>query len=316
LGVRRILASASIGAAAVLGACAGWQQSAPSAVVPQLGRAASAPSQELLYVSDLGAYAVYVYTFPSLSRVAKLTGFNEPQGECVDSSGNVWITNSGTSQIWEFAHGGTKPIVQLHDPLGYPVGCAIDPTTGNLAVTNLSDFSGAGGVVIYEHATGTPRSYSNSKQYYYYFDGYDPKGNLYVSGTTSTKQYLLSVLPHGGHSLALVTIKSATLHLPGTVAWSASKLVLGDQRCKGRTSSCLYELAVSGRTATVTATTPLDDACDVAQAWIGAGRIAGGNYDYCHHRGGSVDLWPYPAGGKPSASVTGLDEPVGAVVSR
>jgi hypothetical protein len=334
-GVRRAVEAASIGAAALLSACSGWLQSEPSIAGPSaplaaaidratgsvIDRAASwlAPgaktANELLYVSDLGTFDVNVYSFPSLSMVGKLTGFNEPQGECAGSGGDFWVTSTGNEQIWEFAHGGTSAIAKLSDPVGYPVGCAIDPTNGNLAVTNLYDFSGSGGVLIYEHGGGTPRSHSNSSQYYYYFDGYDPHGNLYVSGMTLKKQYQLFVLPHDSDSMSQVTIKGATLYLAGTVAWAASHLVLGDQRCKNRASSCLYELTVSGKTASVTGTTPLNEACDVAQVWIGSDQIAGGDYEYCRKRASSADLWPYPAGGNPSARVKGLREPVGAVVS-
>ncbi len=333
--VERTIKSASFGAAAALAACSVWPQGEPSAsfarapiaavIEPGIGgepdRTASwlpegaTTAKELLYVSDLGTYDVDVYNFPALSLAGKLTGFNEPQGDCVDSKSNVWITNTGVSQIWEFAHGGTKPIAKLRDPLGYPVGCAIDPTNGNLAVTNLYGFSGAGGVAIYQQAAGTPKSYSNSSQYYYYFDGYDSSGNLYVSGMTSKKRYLLAVLPHGGTKMSLVAVKGATLYLPGTVAWNSSTLVLGDQRCKNRSSSCLYELSVARKTAQVTGTIQLSQACDVAQAWIGTSQVAGGDYEYCRDRASSVDIWPYPAGGKPTARVTGLREPVGAVVS-
>jgi hypothetical protein len=74
---------------------------------------ASAKSGQLLYISDYTASNVTVYRYPAGALVGTLTGFDAPQGECVDSSGNVWITNSGTSQLFEYAHGGTSPIATL-----------------------------------------------------------------------------------------------------------------------------------------------------------------------------------------------------------
>ncbi len=326
---------ASLVAAAALAACSGWPQSEPVAgtsnepvaalaAAPAAGiadRAASwmsvsaKTSSELLYVSDLGTFDVDVYSYPSLARAGKLTGFDEPQGECTDATGNVWITNTRVSQILAYAHGGTSPIATLADPLGYPVGCAVDPATGNLAVTNLYGFSGAGSVLVYKHARGTPASYGNPNLYYYYFAGYDRKGDLYVSGQTSKKAYLLAVLPHAATSMALVSIKGGTIYFPGTVAWIGSTLVLGDQRCNDRASSCFYRLSVSGTTARVTGATPLKEACDVAEAWIGTSRLAAGSYANCGGGRSSAEIWPFPAGGNPKVRVTGLSIPVGATLS-
>jgi hypothetical protein len=275
-----------------------------------------AAKSALLYVSDLGTFDVDVYTLPSRKRSGKLTGFDEPQGECTDPKGNVWVTNTGAFQIVKYAHGGTKPAAILNDPLGYPVGCAIDPASGNLAVANLKGLSGAGLVLVYEHARGTPAAFADLKQYSCFFAAYDAKGDLYVSGETGPQvhSYVLSVLPHHSTSMSTVTISGGTLYFPGTVAWVGSTLVLGDQKCRNHAASCFYELKVSGKKAKITHTTPLAGACDVAQAWVGKKHIAGGDYRYCGGRS-SVDIWPYPSGGVPSAKVTGLQMPVGTALS-
>jgi hypothetical protein len=270
----------------------------------------------LLYVSDLQTFDVYVYRFPSLKLSGKLTGFDDPQGECTDAGGNVWIANTQANEMLEYAHGGVSPIASLSDPLGFPVGCAIDPTSGNLAVANLDDYSGAGSVLVYPNAAGTPRAYGNPSIAANYFAAYDRKGNLYVSGASHHHGYLLAMLLHGSSSISLLSIKGGTLYFPGTVAWNGSTLVLGDQECKKKTNSCFYELSVSGKTATITGTTPLSGSCDVAQAWVGATQIAGGNdAQSCGPGKSSVGIWPYPAGGNPDPSVAGPQAPVGATVS-
>jgi len=295
-----------------------------TAVVPSAARSGASawmePSakgaSQLLYVSDLGTFDVYVYRFPSLKLAGKLHGFSDPQGICAAASGNVWITDTSSEQVIEYAHGGTKPVATLADPVGYPVGCAVDPASGDLAVTNLYDFSGAGSVLVYKRARGTPRVYANSDLYYYYFGGYDPKGDLYVSGATTSGGYLLAVLPHGGNSIALVKIQGGALYFPGTVAWLDSTLVLGDQRCKGRMSSCFYALRVSGRSARITGTTALHGSCDVVQAWVDSTHIVGGDdAAYCRNGRSAVDVWRYPTGGNPSSSVRGPRIPIGAALS-
>jgi hypothetical protein len=275
----------------------------------------NAKSQVLLYVSDVDTFDVYVYSFPSLAPEGKLTGFYEPQGECSDNAGNVWITNSLAQELLEYAHGGTTPIATIIDPLGPPVGCAVDGASGNLAVTNLYGSSGSSAVLVYKHATGTPTTYGNPKVAHYYFAGYDRNGNLYVSGATSTGSYRLVVLPRGSTALSLVSIKGGKIYFPGTVAWVGSTLVLGDQRCHKSESSCLYRASLSRRTARITGTTSLEEACDVAEAWVGTKQIAGGDYEYCSKRRSSADVWRYPAGGMPTAREPNLRMPVGATVS-
>jgi hypothetical protein len=273
-------------------------------------------ANRLLYISDLGRWDVYMYAFPSLKVVGKLTGFNNPQGECADAAGNVWIANAGTAQMLEYAHGNIGVIASLTDPVGPPVGCAVDPATGDLAVMNLYDSSGAGSVLIYAKASGTPQIYSNSSAYSYYFGAYDRSGNLYVSGAASNGTYVLSTLAKGASSLSSIAIKGGTLYFPGTVAWRTSTLVLGDQECKKSATSCLYELSVSGKTAAVKRSVALGGSCDVAEAWVGATQIAAGNNgEYCGDGRSRVEIWPYPAGGPPSASISSPRAPVGTTVS-
>ena len=92
--------------------------------------------------------SVFVFSYPGLSQVGTLKSLNySAQGECVDSAGDVFIATSNasyTGTIFEYAHGGSTPIAELSDP-GYPWGCAVDPTTGTLAVSNLSDASNPSG---------------------------------------------------------------------------------------------------------------------------------------------------------------------------
>lgn len=333
--IASFLRFACIGSAAALAGCGSWPQAEPIAgpastesisvtiaggatvrdQAPSWMSAAAKTARQLLYVSDLGNFDVEVYTFPSLAHVGKLTGFDGPQGECNDANGNVWIASTRNYEIYEFAHGGKSPIVALTDPLGYPAGCAIDPTSGNLAVTDIKDFSNPASVLVYKHAHGTPAAYSNPNQVSNYFAGYNSSGDLYVSGLTVEKAYSLSVLPHGRSSMTSVAIKGGTIYFPGTVAWHGATLVLGDQKCKRRASSCLYELAVSGTTARITRRIALHKACDVAQAWVGSTKLAGGDYQYCGHGPSSADVWPYPAGGTPAKRATGLRMPVGAALS-
>jgi len=296
----------------------GTAHSAGVTVRPDRGPSWMSPassSSDLLYISDAGTNDVYVYSYPDLKLTGTLTGFHEPQGECSDANGDVYITNTDKRTIIEYAHGSSKRSKLLRDDGGYPLGCAIDPTTGNLAVTNIYDQPGPGEVVIYKNAIGKPKTYYISSEYFYYFDAYDSSGNLYVSGRgPKGGTFELSMLPSGGSSLEAMTLNGGTIYFPGTVAWVGGSLILGDQSCNDANTSCLYEASVSGTTATITGSTSLTDSCDVVEAWVTSSIVAAGNYNYCGSSS-NVDLWAFPAGGAPTKTASGVTEPIGATIS-
>ncbi len=203
-----------------VGGCATHSSFAPAAgswIDP-----AATGSGPLLFISDLGDYSVDVYSIPNLKLVEKIRGFNEPEGECSDAHGNVWIVNEDPQEILEFKPGSKSPIATLDDPTGSPVACAVNLHDGDLAVTSVFNGSGPGGVLVYKGARGTPRAYLNPNQFYYYFAGYDSHGNLYASGLTSKNAYSLSLLRAGAKSMSSISISGGTLYFPGAVFFSGS----------------------------------------------------------------------------------------------
>lgn len=166
------------------------QRDGAMAAHPDHSRSWMAPEAKrdnLLYISDVGTDDVDVYAYPKGVFLGTLTGFSGPEGECVDKTGDVFIANYAASSILEYAHGGTSPIATLNDPGYLPGGCSIDPTTGNLAVTNyLTTGAGQGNVAIYKDAKGTPKAYhADPLILEMFFCGYDKAGNLFVDGLTS-----------------------------------------------------------------------------------------------------------------------------------
>ena len=67
--------------------------------------------------------------------------------------------SSGVGEMLEYPHGGKTAITTLSDPQT-PAACAVDPTTGNLAVAN-SDGNGPyyGELAIYGDGQGQPTLY-------------------------------------------------------------------------------------------------------------------------------------------------------------
>jgi hypothetical protein len=286
-------------------------------VSPEVKRA-----PRLLFISDDSTNDVYIFTMPSVTLKGTVTGFDEPQGMCSDNKGNVWVTNTGTYQIIQLSRTGQIENT-LTDPNGYPVGCAVNQSTGDLAVTNIFNTSGAGTIEVYKNGSGTPTSLSNPQQYEYFFPAYDTNGNLYADGFSTYGQYILSECPSGGSSCTTLTVSGGTPYFPGGLNWDRVKnqLVLGDQECGGGAASCQYQANVSGSTAAIVGTTNLYNydgtACDVDQGTLApfSKYFAGP----CITEGSSVstaDRWPYPAGGSSTNYSTSVSYPIGSAISN
>jgi hypothetical protein len=279
----------------------------------------TASGQKLLYVSDIGTNDVQVYDYPQGTNVGTLTGFNTPQGECTDSAGNVYITNLGSSQILEYAYGGTSPIATLTDPNGsLPVSCAVDPKSGNLAVANLlsSGSFEAGGVAIYPGGSGTPTIYADPVPTREYFLDYDNNGNIFVDGINGrTSAFRLTKLsPKGAFSHIKLKTK---ISYPGNVQYLGKYIAVGDQEGPESGKPDIYHVTPEGK---VVGTTTLvasggGRVGDVAQFTIlakgtGKGTIISPDAVY-----GSVYIDQWPGGAFGSAITADLVQPVGAVIS-
>lgn len=84
------------------------------------------------------------------------SGLTNPQGIGVDSLGNVWVADTGGSDIQVFHKGRHLPFKTLSDPGQFPVGVAIDGV-GNAFVANIFNTSfGPGSISVYKAGSLTP----------------------------------------------------------------------------------------------------------------------------------------------------------------
>jgi len=303
--------------AALWTGCGAQYASTPTMLLPA-GRLAGTPwmarnasSQDLLYVTG-ACGGICVLTYPGGTLVGQLADSNSPYGECVDKAGDVFVADfggeGGTAAILEYAHGGTKPIATLGDPGYYPESCSIDPTTGNLAVTNDN-----GPVAIYAGAKGDPTYYTDSKAYLLGFCAYDDKGNLFVNGEyVGSGNYALVEMPKGS-----TTFKSIKLEKPPSfwydIQWAGKYLAIADS------SSVIYHVAISGTRGTIVGSTLLNGPVSIieVQFWIRGSTIIEpyGATDTPDE----IGFWKYPTGGKLrktiGGSVFGSAELFGTVVS-
>jgi hypothetical protein len=241
--------------------------------------------------------------------VGELTGFLSPMGECVDAAGDVFIVAAASgsytsSVIYEYPHGGTEPIAILSDPA--PGGaCAIDKTTGNLAVSGGAGSHAA--LAIYANAQGNPTMYYSSGYDPLDFCGYDDQGNLYVDAPD----------PHGGQDEVLVRVSTISgsfeqINLdtkfygtlpPPSVQWDGRHMTVTSEP-EFRGPLFVYRLSISGASGKVVGTTQLSSKKNnyMGQTWIQDKTFLAINV-YRRGRRTETSIWKYPKGGAPRHSI-------------
>jgi hypothetical protein len=276
----------------------------------------------LLFVSDVETDDVYIFTMPDMTLKGTITGFNQPQGECSDRHGNIYVADTQAKQVEEFSRTGTLLNTYV-DKYGYPVGCAINPVNGDIAITNIRGFHHAPGqVLVFSSPSAKPTVLTNHKQYSYYFDGYDPYGHLWVDGRDARKAFILSsCTPSRCHT---VKLSGGKIYFPGAVQ-ADPKLyswVVFDQLCGGKSAACSYWVANGGMLGQATDYRHYKGGavCDLIQGVIAAyGKKYTAGADYpsksCRKGDSYEARWQYPDGGTPTNYTTSVSGPVGAAVS-
>ena len=187
MGTLARLALSTSAAAALLAGCGGTQPISPvGAAQFTVGRRASGSASELIYV--VTKPGVIMVSYPKGSIVGSIPWYSSPSYICSDpTNGNVLIPEGNT--IYEYAHGATSPSGSVAMPAGYQEsqGCAVDPTTGNLAVSvyGSSSKGSISAVAIYPPGQATPTVYSDKTVNFFSHPAYDYSGNLFVSAYRS-----------------------------------------------------------------------------------------------------------------------------------
>ncbi|MBV8372816.1 MAG: hypothetical protein JOY69_06115, partial [Candidatus Eremiobacteraeota bacterium] len=259
--------------------------------------------QKTLFVSDAfgGSSftgAVYAFDYNSGASLGILAappeGWLEVQGACADDSGNVYFANTEKSTIDEYSHSGTF-ITALADPNQYPVGCAFDRTTGNLAVSNITSVSGGPGSLSIYHDGVLQHVYLPPNMDRVYFLGYeDSTGILWLDGENSSG--LFQYDSFSGGTFVPVMITGGAIAFPGAVMWSGKTktMVVGDQSTFS--APTFYQVDDAGHIVgeTVLQCTQQSDFCDPVQATIkGPGLVSPDAAEL------GVARYAFPAGGSP-----------------
>lgn len=295
-------------AAAFLAGCAGSQATGVTPGLAQQGgssvaRASAGHSwmlpearrSNVLYVSYFYGNEVFAYNYPGGKLVGTLTGIPDAQGMCTAKrlKGKWWVVATGSNQVLEFDHGGTSPVATLNITAGTPSSCAVDPTTGNLAVTMIANDS----VVVYKNGTGSPVVYT--APFGPFFSAYDNSGDLFVDGSGQTP---LAELPKRGANFEPISTNQ-TIIFPGGLQWHGNDLAVGDQE-----TSTIYLFSVTGSSATLKSSTTLSDA-GPGDFWIQKKHVIAS-------AGTDLGIWKFPAGGSPQKTISGdFDGSIDVMVS-
>jgi hypothetical protein len=280
---------------------------------------AEAKSEDLLYVTNYSYVSVYSYR--TLKLVGTLGGFKSAVGDCVDSKGNVFVTNHryahGHTRIAEYAHGGTKPIAELaNDNRVGPIGCSIDPVTGNLAISGGGSSRGVG-VDIFRLARGKPSFIKVPGMVFDNFCAYDARGDLFVDGERNFHgDAAFAELRTGSNDFDDIGL-NATIDPGGGVQWDGKHMAVGAYyQPKTRHTPAIYRFAIDGTNGKKVGTTILGSPAYTTsfQFDILGGSVVVPNWSYSGQK--SVLLYKYPMGGSPSSILTrDISDPRGAVIS-
>jgi len=258
-------------------------------------------SSDLLYIEG-GCFGICIVSYPSGKYVGNIitatAGFL-----CSDSNGDVFLPvgqSEGAGYIYEYAHGGTTPIATLTDT-GFPNGCSVDPTTGNLAVANYfapGSQYGHGNVAIYTNAQGTPTYYDDPNVYWYEFCSYDNNGNLLVDGNSESKTVPFAMLPRGSSKFTDITLNKDNNGELGPIQWDGQYFAVLDYR-----SAAIYQISVSGSNGNIVGETQLRSKRAIKRIdgafWIQDGIVMVSFQPQGRHAG-YVGFWKYPIGGNPT----------------
>ncbi len=247
-------------------------------------------------MSDRKDASVSVYSFPAGGLEGRLPNVRA-NGLCSNVRGDVFIPQG--NEVLEYAHDDTRPLAVFRNSLGGGVQfCAVDPSTGDLAVTG-----GKSGVAIYAGAEAGAKVYRTGHRNRYSSVAYDGDGNLFVEAANRN----LVELPKGDTRLRDVTWKGTHPGNLGSIQWDGEYLAV-ESPGTASTPMRVFRYSVSGAEATLDGETTLRGAQSPQQFSIHGGQVVVPGP-------AGVAFYAYPEGGKP-LKVVDAGEPQFATVSR
>jgi len=250
----------------------------------------------LAFMSDFNNSVVNVYANGTMC--AQITGLLNPQGLKVDSSGNLWVADTGNSRALEFKPPYTgSPAVTLNDTGYYPTDIAI--CKGYEAITNIFATNGsAGNVEIYKGSATNPTStLTDPNTTSERFDTCDSNGNLFTdyinnSGTGGTNEWV------GGKG-SPKELSALGTSFPGGIRSINNKILIDDQTNRTIGISAPPYKTVSKTVSLSGASDPVSFAASISKAVIVTADAGNNALEFYNFRGTNTMSIPGNAGGLP-----------------
>jgi hypothetical protein len=290
-------------AATLLAACSSSMSASPPQTQAASAATTLAKSSSLLYVSE-EQYQVLVFDYRNGvvgQQLSTLENFRYPRGMCTDKNGDVWITDEYQGRVTKYLHGGTSPVETIVEGNFSANDCAVDPRTGNLAISNWH--SNSGSVRIYPPKSHKATIYKSS-----YFEptslAYDNAGDLVATGGRGQ----LYELPYRGSQFITMSVSGGTITDPGGIQWSNPNFVIGGQSANGPAA---YKVSVSNGAATIVGLLPLNGTVSLISIALRAGNAVVPDFS-----GDIIRTYDLSNGKVISSYSNGLVKPWGVAVSQ
>jgi len=264
-------------------------------------------TQDLLYVSNSKDGSVDVYSYPQGKLKGRLLNV-KASALCSDGNGDVYVPQG--NEILKYAHGGTRPIAVLDNPLGGVTQfCAVDSTTGNLAVSGGA--SRNYGVAIYTNARGNPKIYAALGVYRSLT--YDSTGNLFIASAAGGSEAAANLveLPKGATQVREILWNGTRPWRIGAIQWDG-KFLATETSTSASGPATLVRYSISARQASLVGRTSLTEAGSPLQFWIYGTHVIVPTQS---SSGAGVMLYRYPEGAEPFQIVQDNGRPQAVTIS-
>jgi hypothetical protein len=240
------------------------------------------------YSQTQGSGVTFILSYPQGHLVGSIDV--AAGGLCSDAAGNVYLLYRNSAI--EYAHGGTEPIRTVRIPGAATQFCAVDPTTGNLALSfscppcyqNLAIFPpGSGQPVRYQAPLG-------------YAVTYDNQGNLFLGGSEGGE---IAELPSGANTFTTISLNEGITD-PGTIQWDGTHVTLQSLR----PPVTISRISISGSTGTIVSQTKFGPFMrNAGYSWLaGDGTVT---FPFATHglETNQLGIWKYPKGTHPMHAI-------------
>jgi hypothetical protein len=270
-----------------------------------------AKSEDLLYVTNYDD--VLVFAYPQGKLMGNLKGFHSAAGDCVDSKGNVFVTNFKPVTVYEYTHGRTKPIAEFPTKKAGTIGCAVNPANGDLAITGQTSY-----VEIFKGAKGKAIVLRDKRMFFGTFCTYDAAGDLFFAGFKDPQLDLqLSELPSGTNKFVDITVNDRFEPDSG-IQWDGNYLTAVSYVPWPHGKPQIFQYTVNEARAKKVGRISLGaPAQNVLQYFITGSAVVVPNLYGSGSQFSNVLLYSYPSGGSPFLTLTKqITDARGVVVSR